>query len=236
MTTNTPARPQQDTTAARQRRPLPAAPHEPSPAETGPLTPRPRGRHRKPRPRKALLAAGGLALAAGVLSLVRLTSGTGPDGGVGAVEAEPRPDPVVSGTDETPGTAAARPDTPEAGPSSPTALGGLTPSPVTRGAGQAPSAPAGHSGRTTDTPTAPEPGTSPRPAPANPPADPPAQPPRDDAPRPAPTAPAPPSRTAPTPTPGPGEPDEPRKPQKPQDPGLCVPVIGLCADPPVDRR
>ena len=33
----------------------------------------PRGRHRKPRPRKVLLAAGGLALAAGALSLVRLT-------------------------------------------------------------------------------------------------------------------------------------------------------------------
>ncbi|EGX56789.1 hypothetical protein SZN_25984, partial [Streptomyces zinciresistens K42] len=30
-----------------------------------------RGRHRRPRSRKALLAAGGLALAAGVLSLMR---------------------------------------------------------------------------------------------------------------------------------------------------------------------
>ncbi|MCG0067181.1 hypothetical protein L0F81_28605 [Streptomyces tricolor] len=39
-----------------------------------------RGRHRKPRPRKALLAAGGLALAAGVLSLVRIS----PQSGVGA--------------------------------------------------------------------------------------------------------------------------------------------------------
>ncbi|MEV7077493.1 hypothetical protein AB0N88_02895 [Streptomyces sp. NPDC093516] len=234
MTTNTPAKPRQDTGAARQRRPVPAAPHEPAPAETGPLTPRARGRHRKPRPRKVLLAAGGLALAAGALSLVRLTGGTGPEGGVGTVEAGPRPDPVVSGTDGTPGTAAAPPDTPEAGPSSPTALGGLTPSPVIRGAGRSPSAPAGAPapGRSPGTPTSGEPGTPPGHGTAKPPA----QPPRDDPARPAPTAPAPPSRTAPAPAPGPAEPEQPRTPREPADPGLCVPVIGLCVDSPLNHR
>src|SRR4051794_30660251 len=52
---------------------------------------RPPGRPRKPRPRKALFAVGGLALAAGVLSFVR----PAPDvsvGGSGTAEAEPRLD------------------------------------------------------------------------------------------------------------------------------------------------
>ncbi|MEU9732373.1 hypothetical protein AB0E07_13110, partial [Streptomyces sp. NPDC048002] len=49
----------------------------------------PRGRHRRPRPRKVLLAAGGLALAAGALTLVRLPPASGP-GGLAAPEAEPR--------------------------------------------------------------------------------------------------------------------------------------------------
>ncbi|WP_308298794.1 hypothetical protein [Streptomyces sp. GESEQ-35] len=62
--------------------------------------PRQRGRHRKPRPRKLLLAAGGLAMAAGVLSLVRMTPDSGV-GNLGTAEAEPRPDP---GTDQSPNT------------------------------------------------------------------------------------------------------------------------------------
>src|SRR5690349_20801821 len=49
--------------------------------------PRPRGRHRRPRPRKVLFAAGGLALAAGVLSLVRLSPDPGGAGGPGTAEA-----------------------------------------------------------------------------------------------------------------------------------------------------
>ncbi|MCT9145326.1 hypothetical protein N4G67_40775, partial [Streptomyces violarus] len=98
MRTNTPAKPQRDTGAATApRRREPAPPHDPPPTETGLSAPRVRGRHRKPRSRKVLLA-GGLALVAGALSLVRLASGPSPDG-VGTVEAEPRPDPVTTGTD-----------------------------------------------------------------------------------------------------------------------------------------
>ncbi|MYW45496.1 hypothetical protein GT346_19740, partial [Streptomyces sp. SID161] len=57
----------------------------------------PRGRHRRPRPRRVLFAAGGLALAAGVLSLVRIT----PESGVGApgtAEAEPWRHPAAAAT------------------------------------------------------------------------------------------------------------------------------------------
>ncbi|MGW0863972.1 hypothetical protein [Streptomyces sp. NPDC002611] len=207
-TTNTPTRPQRDTGAT----------------ETGLFAPRVRGRHRKPRSPKALLAAGGLALAAGALSLVRLTSGPSPDG-VGTVEAGPSPDPVTTGTDtERPtDTAATFPAaTPEVSPSSPTALGGLTPSPATRGARPAPPAPADTRGATTT--AAHKPTTIPdapnTPAPAT----------QGDAPRPAPATPAPPSRTTPAPAP---EPEKPKKPKKPDDdPGLCVPIIGLCVDTP----
>ncbi|MFC9133231.1 hypothetical protein ACFT4A_41205 [Streptomyces sp. NPDC057099] len=212
MRTNTPTRPQRDTGAT----------------ETGLFTPRVRGRHRKPRSPKALLAAGGLALAAGALSLVRLASGPSP-GGVGTVEAGPRPDPVTTGTDtdRTADTAATFPAaTPEVSPSSPTVLGGLTPSPatgpVTQGARPAPPATTGTRGATTtaahrpttipDTPNIPAPDT------------------QGNAPRPTPAAPAPPSRTTPAPAP---EPEKPKKPKKPDDdPGLCVPVIGLCVDTP----
>lgn len=49
-----------------------------------------RGRHRRPRPRKVLLAAGGLALAAGALSVVRLLPGPGGDVGGVRAGAEPR--------------------------------------------------------------------------------------------------------------------------------------------------
>ncbi|PIM66021.1 hypothetical protein CTU88_45525, partial [Streptomyces sp. JV178] len=38
------------------------------------LAARPRGRHRRPRPRKVLFAVGGMALAASALSLLRLAS------------------------------------------------------------------------------------------------------------------------------------------------------------------
>ncbi|MGK5698289.1 hypothetical protein ACSNOJ_36355, partial [Streptomyces sp. URMC 128] len=109
MTTNKPTMPQRDIGA---------------PGETGSFSPRARGgRHRKPRPRKALLAAGALALAAGALSLVRLISGPATDT-VGTVGAEPRPDPVTASTDEAANTAATASATPEASPSSPTSPGG----------------------------------------------------------------------------------------------------------------
>ncbi|MFF5977602.1 hypothetical protein ACFY78_01990 [Streptomyces olindensis] len=230
MTTNTPATPRRNTGAATApRRPEPATPYDPAPADPGLFAPRVRGRHRKPRPRKVLLAAGGLALAAGALSLVRLTSGPSTDS-IGTVEAEPRPDPVPTGTDEAPDIAASFPAAPEASPSSPTALGGLTPSPATRGpaASRAPAATTTDARGTDKAPRAAAPGATAvpglpdTPAPAPPPA---------DVPRPAPT-PAP-SRTAPAPAPAPApEPDDPKK---PQDPGLCVPVIGVCVDTPGGR-
>ncbi|MFF7792192.1 hypothetical protein [Streptomyces sp. NPDC007991] len=210
MTTNKPAMPQRDTGA---------------PGETGSFSPRARGgRHRKPRPRKALLAAGGIALAAGALSLVRLASGPATDS-VGTVEAQPRPDPVTAGSDDAADTAAT---VPEASPSSPTALGGLTPPPGTHRPAAAPPAPfrAGSMAtspslgtRGADT-AAPDRSTT-IPDRTNPPA--PTA--RGGAPRPARTPPAPPSRATPTPDP------EPEKPRKSRDPGLCVPVIGVCVDP-----
>ncbi|MFI7012929.1 hypothetical protein [Streptomyces sp. NPDC050164] len=219
-TTNTPAKPQRDTPYAPGRPWEPATPYEPDPTETGPSSPRSRGRHRKPRPRKALLAAGGLVLAAGALSLVRLTSGPGTDS-VGTVEAEPGPGPVSTGTDEAANTAAA----PEASPSSPAALGGLTPSPGTRGpaaAAPTPSESLSIDTRGADTAATLRPSTTTDTT--NPPA--PTAAGNGKAPRPAPTTPLPPNRAAPAPAP------EPEKPKKPHDPGLCVPVIDLCVDPP----
>ncbi|MDQ1016754.1 hypothetical protein [Streptomyces afghaniensis] len=205
-TTNRPPKPQLDTGAV---------------GETDPFSPRAaRGRHRKPRPRKALLAAGGLVLAAGALSLVRLASGPGTDS-VGSVEAEPRPDPVTTATDEAMDTAAT---VPEASPSSPTALGGLTPSPGTHrpaAASPTPSPPASVSIDTRRADTAETGRSTTIPDTTNPPA--PTA--RGEAPRPAPTPPAPPSRATPAPAAGP------EKPKKPRDPDLCVPVIGVCVDP-----
>ncbi|MGW0375001.1 hypothetical protein ACWDZW_40245 [Streptomyces coeruleorubidus] len=204
----------------------PGAPYEPTPAETDPSSPGARGRHRKPRPRKALLAAGGLALAAGALSLVRLTSGPGTDS-VGSVEAEPRPDPVTTGTDEATNTAATGPAAPEASPSSPTALAGLPASPGTRGPAAASRTPSTYTATSADTRaahTAATPRFTAVPDTTNPPAPPATG--NGKVPRPAQTPPSPPNRTAPAPAP------EPEKPKEPEDPRLCVPVIGLCVDSP----
>ncbi|WMD03804.1 hypothetical protein [Streptomyces sp. FXY-T5] len=222
MTTHTTAKPREDTRAATvPLRREPPAPHEPGPAEAAPFHPRARGRHRKPRPRKVLLAAGGLALAAGALSLLRLTAGPGTD--AGSVEAGPRPDPVTTATDDTTQTAATFPAAPDPSPSSPTALGDLPPSPVTEGARPSPSA-------TTGTPAAATAGPASTTIPYTPntPAPAPTASGGGDGPRPAPTPPASPSRTTPAP--------QSEEPRKPHDPGLCVPVIGLCVDSPVGSR
>lgn len=225
MTTNTTAKPREDTrAAAAPLRREPPAPHRPAPTEAAPFPPRVRGRHRKPRPRKVLLAAGGLALAAGALSLLRLTSGPGAD--PGTVEAGPRPDPVTSATDDATQTAATFPAVPDASPSSPTALGALPPSPVTKGARPSPSATTG----TPATVTAAGPTSTTIPDTPNAPVPAPTASGSGDAPRPAPTPPAPPSRTTPAPAPRPEEP------RRPHDPDLCVPVIGLCVDAPVGSR
>ncbi|MDX2594023.1 hypothetical protein PV343_17495 [Streptomyces sp. WI03-4A] len=169
-----------------------------------------RGRHRKPHPRKVLLAAGGLAIAAGVLSLVRAA----PDSGVGApgtAEAEPRLDPTAATTAAaTPAGHHARPTTPTSDTSvlraGPTPSGALTPAPAA-------------------TPTT-LPGSTGAPAPA-----------RTFAPRPTATA-APPAHTsAPAHTPAPPAPLPSPSPSAtatgPSAPGggeACLPVIGLCVD------
>ncbi|GHI05390.1 hypothetical protein [Streptomyces cellostaticus] len=176
-----------------------------------------RGRHRKPRPRKVLLATGGLALAAGVLSLVRVA----PEAGVGApgtAEAEPRLDPGGGATDHAADPAATVADVPTPLPSAASVMGGVSAAPTataTTGptARATPTALPGSTGVPTTIPTAvPQPtATSSAPAP-----------------RPSPTTTAPTQAPAPAPShsttaPAPGG-------------GVCVPVIGLCVDLPGASR
>ncbi|MEV6839322.1 hypothetical protein AB0N17_33250 [Streptomyces sp. NPDC051133] len=172
-----------------------------------------RGRHRKPRPRKVLLAAGGLALAAGVLSLVRIA----PDSGVGApgtAEAEPRLDTGGrSATDRSADTAATVTASPTALPSATSAMGGRSPAPTATGS---------VSPRAPGTRAAPPAGTA---VPATAPAGTPAAPGGPPSPPPT-TAPAPhphPTTPAPQPTPAPSH-----STAAPGSDRLCVPVIGLC--------
>ncbi|MET8226191.1 hypothetical protein [Streptomyces sp. NPDC005301] len=177
-----------------------------------------RGRHRRPRPRRTLVAVGGLALAAGALSLVRLT----PDplgGGGERTEAGPHGSGAASGPADN--AAATVEPVPTAGSATPSATGvmggaGATP---TSGATVVPTSPTSPTGTPmqsrpvdpaagrTGIPEAPaDPVTSAPPAPSRPPT-------TSAAPRPAP------SHSTRAPDPG------------PDDPGLCVPVIGLCVDP-----
>ncbi|WP_330338142.1 hypothetical protein [Streptomyces sp. NBC_00557] len=176
---------------------------------TGEPAPR-RGRHRKPRPRKIVLAAGGLALAAGVLSLVRVA----PESGVGApgtAEAEPR----AGATDHAANTTATLSAAPTARPSATSVMGGSGPTPLATGSPAttprptAPTTAPGAGTAPTSAPTSrtPPPGTTPRPT--------------ASAPRPAPAPTTHPAPTTPAPSPstpaqGPG--------------GLCVPVLGLCVN------
>ncbi|WP_234439851.1 hypothetical protein [Streptomyces bicolor] len=169
----------------------------------------PRGRHRRPRPRKALLAAGGLALAAGALSLVRLT----PDSdvtGLGTPQTDPASDPI-SAPEHANNAAATVPTTaPKPSPSTTHVMGGQGATPTTA---------------TIVVPTA-NTGATPRPdrtagqtpAPHRPA-------PTSQAPDPAPTR--PPTQPPGRPTPNPPAP----QPDQPTDDGVCVPVIGLCVDP-----
>ncbi|MET7320061.1 hypothetical protein [Streptomyces sp. NPDC005549] len=204
-----------------------------------------RGRHRRPRPRKVLLAAGGLALAAGALSVVRLLPepGGGP-GGFGA-EAGPRVESDGRGAASDRATVPAAATTgggpPGASPSATSAMGGLSGSPEPGLIPGLPATPAASGGpavtpptATTgpDTPDGRGPGDGERerrreggeqtedtgdrsPAPGTP------RPSRSDRPAPSP---------APTPPPGRGTPPASDPEPEPDDPGLCVPVIGLCVD------
>ncbi|MGW2616732.1 hypothetical protein [Streptomyces sp. NPDC001500] len=193
-----------------------------------PWAPRPRGRHRRPRPHKVLFAAGGLALAAGVLSLVRLTPDAAGPAGVGAAEADPQPDPFAStGADTGPGRSVDTAATVAPSPSAPSAMGGASADPAPE-AGLLPGAPGSPTSvaltpGVTYTPAAPGPAATQRAGTPHAP----------DAPRPAPS-----SSTAPRPsrTPAPAPATTPPAPQPsstgtPRRPGVCVPVVGLCVDP-----
>ncbi|MGW3287332.1 hypothetical protein ACWDR3_22115 [Streptomyces sp. NPDC001002] len=180
------------------------------------------GRHRRPRPRKVLFAAGGIALAAGVLSLVRLGPEPG-GGGIGAAEAEPGHQLPDIGTDRATNAAATLAASPI--PSATSVMGGESAAPtalpmptattsptVLPGAGAA----AGVTSVPTTIPEAPNaPTTAPRaPAPAT----------TAPAPRPTPTA-----TQAPAPAPAPTHTTAPQpSPQPTHDPGLCVPIVGVC--------
>ncbi|WP_329349636.1 hypothetical protein OG226_20025 [Streptomyces sp. NBC_01261] len=188
------------------------------PAEGGAdmASPLSRGRHRRPRPRKVLLAVGGLAVAAGVLSLVRLAPESG-IGGLGTAEADPRPDPgsgTGDGTDRPANAAATISAGPAAIPSATSVMGGITPTP-TAASGIVPTP---YATATPTTPVAADPTTVPETTTA-------ATTPPPQAPAPLPTStPTPtPSRTANSPAPAPSR------------PSLCVPIIGLCVDPLVHR-
>ena len=174
--------------------------------------PLPRGRHRRPRPRKILLAAGGLAVAAGVLSLVRLAPESGV-GGLGTAEAEPSPE-ASRGTDQPANAAAtisADPAAiPSAIPSATSVMGAASPTPTTA-SGVVPTPYA-----TTAPPTTAPRTTADTPQPQAPAPHPTTVPTQTSTPPPTPTA--TPSRTPDSPAPAPSR------------PGLCVPIIGLCVD------
>ncbi|MGW7421425.1 hypothetical protein ACWGJB_15335 [Streptomyces sp. NPDC054813] len=166
-----------------------------------------RGRHRKPRPRKVLFAAGGLALAAGALSLVRIV----PEGGVGTpgtAEAEPRLDPTADATDRSANAGATLGPVRTAGASVATVMGGASRTPTATPAAtpsvSAPVSPSALPGRGVTVPTT----ISTSPA------------------RPAGTPPTPATSTpvtTPTPTSTPGT--------RPPGGVVCLPVVGLCVDP-----
>jgi hypothetical protein len=173
--------------------------------------PLPRGRHRRPGPRKILLAVGGLAVAAGVLSLVRLAPESGV-GGLGTAEAEPSPD-ATRGADRPANAAATiRADPtaiPSAIPSATSVMGGEGATPTTTsGVVPTPYATTAHPPAEVHPPAVPETPAAATPAP--------------EAPAPHPT-----SSTAPEPTPSrPANSPSPA----PSRPRLCVPIIGLCVD------
>ncbi|MEU3995101.1 hypothetical protein AB0E76_04680 [Streptomyces fungicidicus] len=171
-----------------------------------------RGRHRKPRPRKALPAAGALTLAAGTATLLHLATLQGD------TSTEAGPHPARTSTPTTPATTPSETEqptaspTPDASPSSPTALGGKNPIPLT------PPGPA--------TPTLRPPTTTPDPPTREP------APPHSTTPsgQPRPTTSRPSNTPKPTP-PADGQPPAPHPPDDPAttpDPRLCVPIIGLC--------
>lgn len=176
-----------------------------------------RGRHRKPRPRRVMFAVGGLALAAGALSLARMAA---PEsvvgGGAGNTEAEPRPG-VATGEalDAAPtvwATPSTRPASQGATPAqvavSATPASGVSPAP-TAPSTAAPSSAAAIPSARASVPVGSVPDTTGIPtAPVAVPSQPRTQ---------QPSAPSPTTR-APAPSPSQSA------------PGLCVPIIGICVN------
>lgn len=182
---------------------------------------RPRGRHRRRPPRKAALVAGGLVLAAGALSLVRLAPETGVPG-LGTAEAEPQHRP---GEEHATGRSTAVPTAPvpKANPSATDVMGTVSPLP-TPSATAAPSTVAAPESEHVSTPTgasaAPRASTAPVGTPSRS-----VQVPRPSAGTTTTPAPPPPQPSQPSPTPTPTPPTD-----EPDDPGLCVPLLNLCLD------
>ncbi|GGY91435.1 hypothetical protein GCM10010365_07310 [Streptomyces poonensis] len=194
----------------------------PGAARTGP------GRHRKPRPRRLLIALGGLALTAGALGILRLLAPVTPGGDAGEGAAGPKAVGGAGSADDAPQVAANTETTPPAdsadpgpGPGSSTRRGSPAGGPARRTAPTpAPAAPVTSSGTASrslgaDVPApsidsggaSPAPGATAPTAPARPPA------------ATEPTAPRPaPGGTAPAPAPAPDRPD------------LCLPVVGVCVE------
>ncbi|MFJ3041619.1 MULTISPECIES: hypothetical protein [Streptomyces] len=201
-----------------------------------------RGRHRRPRPRRVLLAAGGLALAAGALSVVRLLPESGGDPGAFGAGAGPRVEGSGRGAAQdratSPGATGGGPS--GASPSPTSVMGGLSGSPapgLVPGLVPAPSA---------SRPAAPLPAVTTGPdGPDTPEGRGPDQgertaregeegaaedDPGDRAPAPGTPQPSRSDRPAPPPPPEGGTPPTSDPEPEPDDPGLCVPVIGLCVD------
>ncbi|MFB7494281.1 hypothetical protein ACFC09_06160 [Streptomyces sp. NPDC056161] len=185
-----------------------------------------RGRHRRPRRRPLLLAVASLALAVGVLGLVRVAPEPPPGGPVTA-QAESRPGRAATAErpphESAPGVGTI-PTDPAATSAQGLADGARVPA-ATSGAPVGPAAgresipapgtipradPSGTASDTSTSPTAPS--QSPTTAPSSPH-------------RPAPA----PSRTTAAPAPAPSP-----RPSRPG--GVCVPIIGLCIDAPLPGR
>lgn len=170
----------------------------------------PRGRHRKPRHRRALLAAGALTLTAGAATLIHLST---PDAPPRDTRAATLPSPERSGAATTPGeadppggTTPPQAPRPNPNPTSPKAQGGKAQEPLTQQSAppQTPSAPA--STRTVTPPPAPE--TSPT----------------SELPPQQPPTPPPPATTPPPPPPPPGDESK----EEDDDRGLCLPLLNIC--------
>ncbi|MGW9030533.1 hypothetical protein ACWGQ5_41965 [Streptomyces sp. NPDC055722] len=168
---------------------------------------RPAGRHRKPRPRRvALLAVGGIALAAGGLSLIRLAP-EGATAGGGMAAAEPR----IDATDTAVTVETTLPHTKGVSRSATTITRAARPASAPTADLRPSRSSYSHTARATDPTTGmPE-------APWTPTASRSSHPPQATTPSaswPTPTEPPDPTTQAPSPS--------------PDQPGLCVPIIGLC--------